>query len=598
MAFLGGILEPLPHMSPPDSTPTFRFADFELDVAAYELRQHGRPVRLERQPMDLLILLLERRRQLVSRSEIVGRLWGDGVFVDVETGVNTAIRKVRQALQDPSDAPVFVETVPGKGYRFIAEVGAVAPSPQAQAVLITLAVLPFENLGADPEREYLADGLTEETIASLGQIDPDRLSVIGRTSVMTYKRTNKTLAEIGRELGAAYLIEGSVRAEGARLRITSRLIRVQGQVQIWSASYDSEPSSLFDFQRELSTAIAEQIRLRLSPERLTALSRRQTRDAEAYDFYLRGRYFWNQLSPATTRRAMEYYARATERDPEYALAWSGMADAFASSPITADMPPLKVGPQARNAAAHAVAADPNSPDTQTSMGLVKLWFDWDWIAADAAFRKAIALDPSYSMAHRMLGIVLAHMMSPDEARSAARRARELDPFSAAHHALSAQVAFAARDFAAAAQFAQQATSIDPEFWVGHFQLAQAHERLGNSDLAFEALNHAGRFSGGNSKATALRGYLFAKLGKSKDAHDVLNTLEAVSRERYIPPFAPALVYLGLGQQDAACEWLERAYEARDVHLMFLPIDARWDPIRTDPRFQAISTRCGFAKRNS
>jgi len=491
-----------------------------------------------------------------------------------------------------------VETVPSKGYRFIADVAVAAPPEQKSATRITLAVLPFENLGADPEREYLADGLTEETIASLGQIDPDRLSVIGRTSVMTYKRTQKTLAEIGRELGAAYLIESSVRAEGTRLRITPRLIRVQDQVQMWSASYDSEPSSLFAFQRELSTAIAEQIRLRLSPERLTAISRPKTLDPEAYDFYLRGRYFWNQISPATTRRAMEYYARATERDPEYALAWSGMADAYASSPITADQPPLRMAPQARDAAARAVAADPNSPDTQTSMGLVKLWFDWDWPAAETAFHKAIALDSSYSMAYRMLGIVSAHMGKHEEASSAIRRARELDPLSAAHHALSAQVAFAARDFSAAAQFAQQATSIDPEFWVGHFQLGQAHEQLGSADLAFEALNNASRFSGGNSKPTAMRGYLFAKLGKSKEAHDVLATLEAVSRERYIPPFASAVVHAGLGQADEAFKWLERAYEARDVHLMFLPIDAKWDPFRNDPRFQAILARCGFAKRDS
>jgi TolB-like protein/Flp pilus assembly protein TadD len=590
--------KPLPTMPPPDSLPTFRFADFELDVAAYELRQRGQPVRLERQPMDLLILLLERRRQLVSRSEIVDRLWGTGVFVDVEMGVNTAIRKVRQALQDPSDAPRFVETVPSKGYRFIADVGLVTKSPQERAALITLAVLPFENLGADPDREYLADGLTEETIASLGQIDPDRLSVIGRTSVMTYKRTNKTLAVIGRELGAAYLIESSVRAEGGRLRITPRLIRVQDQVQIWSASYDSEPSSLFAFQRELSTAIAEQIRLRLSLERLTALAGRQTRDAEAYDLYLRGRYFWNQLSPATTRRAMEYYIRATERDPEYALAWSGIADAYAGSPISADAPPLRVGPLARDAAARAVATDPNSPEAQTSMGLVKFWFDWDCAAAETAFHKAIALDPSYSMAHRLLGIVLAQMERPEEARSASRRARELDPLSAAEHALSAQVAFAARDFSAAAQFAQQAISIDPEFWVGYFQLAQAHEQLGNADLAFDALNTAGRFSGGNSKPTALRGYLFAKLGKSKEAHDVLNTLEAVLRERYIPPYSAALVHAGLGQRDAACDWLERACDARDVHLLLLPIDPKWDLFRADPRFQAILTRCAFAKRHS
>ncbi len=576
----------------PDSI--FSFASFELDIAAYELRQNGQAVRLERRPMDLLILLVERRRQLVTRGEIVERLWAPGVFVDVETGLNTAIRKVRHVLQDPSDAPVFIETVPGKGYRFIAEVTLIGARGEAG---ITIAVLPFDNLGADPEREYLADGLTEETIASLGQIDPERLSVIGRTSVMAYKRTHKTLAEIGRELGAAYLIEGSVRTEGARLRITPRLIRVEDQVQMWSTSYDSEPSSLFAFQRELSTAIAEQIRLRLSPERLNALSRPKTKDPEAYDYYLRGRYFWNQLSPATTRRAMEYYARATERDPEYALAWSGMADAFASSPITADQAPLKVAAQARNAAARAVAADPNSPDAQTSAGLVHLWLDWDWPAAALAFRRAIAIDPSYSMAHRMLGIVLAHLGVHVESRSAFRRARELDPLSATHHALSAQGAFAARDFAAAAQFAQQAVAIDPEFWVGYFQLGQAHERLGNREEAFAALNQASRFSGGNSKPTAIRGYMFGKMGKIKEAQDVLDTLEAVSNERYIPPFAAALVHVGLDQAAAAFQHLERALDTRDVHLMFLPIDAKWDGLRPDPRFQSVLARCAFSKES-
>src|SRR6266542_161124 len=310
-----------------DSGQTFRFRDFELDVAAYELRQHGRPVRLERRGMDLLILLVERRRQLVTRNDIVDRLWGKDVFVDVETGINTVISKVRHALHDSPSVAAFVETVPGRGYRFIADVEVVrAASPQPPAH-VTLAVLPFENLAADADREYLADGFTEEATTAVGQIDPDHVHVIGRTLMMAYKRTTKSLAEIGRELGATYLIEGSIRAEGSRWRITSKLIRMPDQVQIWSASFDSEPSSMLEFQRELSTAIAEQIRVHLSPERLTALAKRQTANTDAYDFYLRGRYFWNQLTPATNKRAIEYYERAIVLDPKYALAWSGIADA-------------------------------------------------------------------------------------------------------------------------------------------------------------------------------------------------------------------------------------------------------------------------------
>jgi TolB-like protein/Flp pilus assembly protein TadD len=456
-------------------------------------------------------------------------------------------------------------------------------------------VLPFENLSSDPEREYLADGLTEETIAALGQIDPDRLGVIGRTSVMAYRKTKKTIAEIGSDLGASYLIESTLRTEGGRFRVTSKLIRVEDQVQVWSASYDSEPASILNFQRELSAAIAEQIRLRLSPERLSALARRQTRNAEAYDLYLRGRHHWYQLTPPTTKRAVEYFSRATQLDPEYALALSGLADCYSGSPINGDAPPLGMCSLAREAAARAVAAEPNLAEAQTSLGFVRFWFDWDWRGAEGAYRKAIDLDPSYPMAHRMLGIVLAHMGRYAEARPEMSRLRELDPLVAANQALSAQVAFAGRDYAAAVQFARQAIVVDPEFWIGLFQLGQVYEQLGESELALEALNKAGRFSGGNSKTVSLRGYLFAKVGRVNEAREVLNTLEAMARERYIPPYAMALVHAGLGEREKALEWLERAVAVRDVHMCFPPIDPKWDVFRSDPQFQALLKRCGFSE---
>jgi TolB-like protein/Tfp pilus assembly protein PilF len=455
-----------------------------------------------------------------------------------------------------------------------------------------LAVLPFDNLGADPEHEYLADGLTDEVIASLGRVDPEHLSVIGRTSMMAYKRTTKSLAEIGRELGAEFLVESSIRTEGGRIRITSKLIRVRDQVQIWSASYDSEPISMLEFQRELSTTISHEVGLRFSPERLTALARRQTRQVEAYDLYLRGRYFWNQLSPLTTRRAIEYYARATELDPEYALAWSGLADAYTASPINGDAPPLQAWPRAADAAARAVRAGPDLAETQSSVGLVKFWLDWDWAAAETALRNAIALDPSYALAHRNLGIVLSHAGRHEEARSAVRRGRELDPLHAPHVALSSQIEFNARDYSAAIQFARRATILDPEFFIGYIQLAQAYVQMGNSDLALDALNTAGRFSS-NSKLIALRGSLFAKLGQTEEAQAVLKTLEAASRERYVPPYATALVHASLGERDAAYQWLDHAFDVRDVHLVFLPVDPKWDAFRAESRFLALLTRCGL-----
>jgi TolB-like protein/Flp pilus assembly protein TadD len=577
-----------------DSGETFRFRDFELDVAGYELRRQGRPIRLERQPMDLLILLVQHRRQLVSRTDIVERLWSKAVFIDVETGVNTAVSKVRQALHDSADAPAFVETIPGKGYRFIAVVEVIRAT-QREPSRVMLAVLPFENIGSDADREYLADGLTEETIATLGQSDPDNLSVIGRTSMMAYKGTRKSLAAIGGELSVDYLLEGSIRGESGVFRITAKLIRVHDQAQVWSASYDRKPTSMLGVQQELSTAIASQIRLRLPPERLDALSRRQTQNAYAYDLYLRGRRFWNQLTPPTTRQAIEYYTSATQLDPDYSLAWAGLAEAYASGPVNGDARPLDMWPLAREAAAQAIRSEANLAEAQHALGQVSWWLEWDWPTAETAFRRAVALDASNAWMHSMLGHLLSQSGQHAEASPCMRRARELEPLSALHCAMSSQVAFQAGDYPTAVEHAQQATILDPEFWVGYMMCGQAFERLGEIDRAFEALAIAARFSGGNSKPISLRGYLLARLGKLKDARDVLGMFEGVSRSRYLPPYATALVHAGLGEEKTVFEWLDRAYAARDVHLVFLTVDSKWDPYRTDPRFEAFLARCDFIR---
>ena len=390
---------------------------------------------------------------------------------------------------------------------------------------VTIAVLPFEHLGG-PEHEYLTDGLTEETSASLGQIDPEHLSVKGRTSTRSYKSTPKSLAEIGQELGVEYLVEGSVRAESGRLRVTSKLIRARDQVQIWAESYDSEPGSMLELQRELSAAIARQVRLRLSPERLTALAPRHTRNAEAYDFYLRGRHLWNQLTPETNRRAVESYQQATKLDPTFALAWAGLADIYSASPINSDVPPREVSPQARDAAAHAVASGPDLAETQTALGTVHYWLDWDWPAAETAFRKAISVDPSYSQAHRALGLVLVAMGRHEEAREAMLHARELEPFYPMQLAVSAYERLQARDYSPALEFAQRATTVGPSFWIGHFQLATVYEQLGNSELALKALEKAEALTA-NSKNLSLRGYILAKSGRTNQAEEVLRALKSI-----------------------------------------------------------------------
>jgi TolB-like protein/Tfp pilus assembly protein PilF len=584
--------------------------------------------------------------------------------VDVETGIHGAVRKVRQALRDSPDRPAFIETVPARGYRFIAPVEVVTVPPataanelskaanppdaapakparsSATSVVtevrapvpvvgrsspppawlsavafvalvgllswywlvpgdnnsrVTLVVLPFENLSGHAEHNYLAEGLAEELVVALDKIDPQRVSVIGRSSLLGYQRTARSPAEIGRELEADYLLDSSIRADSARLRITVKLIRVRDQVQVWSDSYDREPARLLELQRELSGAIADKISVRLSAGSLAELGRRQTQNPEAYDLYLRGRDFANQRTPPTTAIAIKYFERATALDPHYALAWSALAMAHAASPMNSDAAPLDVWPRARAAAMEAVRAAPDLAEAQFALGYVNWLFDWDWPAAERAFRQAIDRDPRYAQAHVSLAHLLSQMGRHGEAVPAARRARELEPLWAMAFAMSSQISFQAQDQIAALDHARQAIVLSGSFWIGHMVLAQAYEQLGQYESALDALTTAARFSGDNSKAVSLRGYTLAKAGRVGDARHVLDTLEASSRQRYVPPYAFALVHAGLHERDAVFEWLQRAYAARDVHLIFLTADPKWDRYRADPRFIELLARCGFAR---
>jgi len=537
--------------------------------------------------------LVESQGRLLEKDELLKRLWPDSFVEEVALAHN--ISQLRKALDERSDQARFIETVPKRGYRFIAPVESIAAATAVPS-RITVGVLPFENLSPGLDREYLADGFTEETIATLGQIDPDHLSVIGRTSMMAYKHATKALGEIGRDLGVEFLVESSVRAEGEKIRITSKLIRARDQSVVWTASYDGEPASVLEFQRELSTTIAEQVRLRLSPERLGALARRHTRNAEAYDLYMRGLYFSNRHSDSGTQRAIECFTGATALDPEYALAWSGLADAYSSSTITNDALPSSMAPLAREAARRAVSADPTLAAAQASLGIIHFWFDWDWPSAEAALRSAIQLDPSYAVAHSRLGILLGQTARHSEARARICRSRELDPLQAMHYVLSAQVAFTGRNYAGALEFARQAIAIDPELRSGHHQAAQAYERLGQYELALNQLNLAARFSLENGMSIGLRGYVFAKAGRAQEAREVINTLQAISRERYVPPSFIAIVYTAVGEPQAALQWLERAFKVRDVHLVRLPADPKWDPLRDHPQFRKLLQRCGFLKQ--
>jgi DNA-binding winged helix-turn-helix (wHTH) protein/tetratricopeptide (TPR) repeat protein len=574
----------------------YAFGEFRIEPARRLLLYRDEPAPLTAKAFDTLLELVRHRGEVVVKDDLMRAVWPD-TFVE-ENNLNQHIGALRRVLQDRYGENRYIVTVPGRGYQFVAEVDLVAPTPAAGAARLTVAVLPFAPLDYDPQSEYLADGLTEDTIAALGQVDPENVGVIGRTTVMEYKRSGDGAASIGRELGAAYVVEGSLRSEAGHRRVTATLVRTRDQSSVWTASFDSEPTGVLEFQRELANVIAQQVRLRLDPRRLAALGHRQTRNVEAFDSYLRGRHLWHQLTPPSTRQALQHFAQATRLDADYALAWSGIADAHSAMPITGDASPRAVASRATEASEHALRVRPDLAEAQASVGFRKFWLDWDWAGAEAAFRRAIELDPSYSFSFRMIGLLHSHRGRPREALPAMRRARELDPLLPVHHALSAQVAFAGSDYALAAQFARQALAIDPGFWIGHFQLAQAAVQLGDFDLAQRAIADAGTTSGGNSKVVALRGYLHARQGRKAEARQVLETLVALAGERYVPPCAIALVHAGLGDIDAAAHAIERAYEARDVHLMFIPVDEKWSDARSDARIAAILQRCGFARADT
>jgi TolB-like protein/tetratricopeptide (TPR) repeat protein len=593
----------------PNSGPreTFRFGGFELDVSAYELRCQTGPVRLERRPMDLLILLVERRGQLVSRSDIVERLWEKDVFFDAEPAVNTVIWKVRGALHDSPDAPTFVETVPGRGYRFIAAVEVIA-CPHASADssglrnqlsqpldTITIVVLPFHNLSSDAEQEYFSDGLTEETISALGQLNPEHIRVVARTSSMAYKRTSKTAAQIGQELHANYLLESSVRREVRHVRIATQLIRVEDEIQVWSGTYDRTPDGFLGVQDEIGRAIATEILAKLTPIPHGHVQRRSTPDPEAYDLYLRGKYDWHHFA---IPKAIECFEAAIGRDASYAPAYAGLAEACAALPILADAVPRDYWEKARLAADKALALDPHLADAHAASGFVDFFLGWDWARAEGSLRRAIELNPNYALAHFYCAHVLSNSYRHDEAIALIRNGREIDPLSPIMHSFHGQFLFDARRYTEALEPIQRAIAIAPNFFHGHEILSRLYLQMGALDEALEECEKSYQLSGGMLFALARKGYVLATAGRRAEAEQVMAQLETMSSARFVAPFHFALVHAGLGHREEAVNCLVQAFDVRAVHLVLFPTDPVWDSFRDERRLRTLLKKYGLPEASA
>ena len=573
-------------MSQPDSQLTFKFDEFELDLSAYELRRSGQPVHLERRPMDLLIMLLQRRNQLVSRDEIARKLWNPGVFVDVEMGVNTAIRKLRQALQDSRDSPAFIETISGKGYRFIAPVNAV-PVNRPEGIE-SIAVLPFANESSDPDAEYLSDGITESLISNLSQICS--LRVIARSTVFRYRGKDTDPQKAGNDLHVRAVVSGRLLQRDRTLIVRAELMDVATGAQLWGAQYNRHAEDVFALQEDLSREIAEKLRLQLTGDDKQRLTKRYTEDAGAYRLYLKGRYHWNKRNPEDFRKAAEYFRQALEKDPGYSLPYVGLADTYAYLSFLNVVAPREAMPKAKTAAEKGLEIDEGLAEAHVSMGYISFTYDGDWPAAGKHFERALALNPIYTRAHTFYPFYLSSLGRSEEALEVAKRALDLDPASpAVSHSLAVQL-YLARKFEQAIEQAYDTLEMDANFAISYAVLGEAYLSKEMYREGLSALEKYSALTRNSSLSLALLGYGNARTGEHQKSLKIISELKAASERSFVPALFVALVYTGLENKDQAFTWLEKAYEERFNRLAYLNVDALWDPIRSDPRFADL-LRC-------
>jgi TolB-like protein len=567
---------------------TVHFGTFEVDLQSRELRKNGMRMRMEEKPFQILEMLLDHAGQVVTRKLLRERLWPD-THVGYEHSLNTAINKLRELLGDSAQSPRFVETLPRVGYRFIAPVTKPgrASSRGGKKMLV---VLPLENLSGIPEQEYFADGLTEEMIAHLGQLNPKRLGVIARTSSNQFKATKKSIAQIADELQVDYVLEGSVRREGRRVRITAQLIETQDQAHLWSATYDRDLRDVLGMQADVARQVGKALAFELLPgESADSLAF----DPNAHEFYLRGRFYFGQRSVESLQKALVSFESALRIEPRCARSLSGIADCSSLLSWFGVLSAKEAGVRAGAAAARAIEIDPSLSEPHASMGLVKFWYEWDWQAAEAAFLRSIELNPSYAPARQWYACYLTAMGRLQEAHAELKRARELDPLSLILNMNAADPFFYGREYDRAIRHLLALLEQEPRFSPALFNLGRAYVQIESYQEAIAAFEQAIQFSGSREGLPALA-HAYALSGRTSEARGILDQLKQNRDGFYVAAPMIARVYLGLGEIDQALEWLGKGLEERSYWTVFLKTDPVYDPIRRVPRFQEFLKRAGFA----
>lgn len=647
--------------TPVSAVRIIRFGVFEVDLKACELRKHGLRLKLSEQPFQVLVLLLGKPGEIVTREELRARLWQRDTFVDFDHGLNNGVMRLREVLGDSSENPRFVETVPRRGYRFIAPVEEAFPNthpspgeerhasglhslapaetvPDAQAssehvaprprslwrfrvaalvLLVTLLgltwyqflrpaadrvgsatrnksliVLPLENLSGDKDQDYFADGMTDDLIANLAKIRS--LRVISRSTAMAYKGTRKPLSQIAKELNVDAVVEGTVLRVGNRIRITAELVQVSTDQHLWADTYESQMEDVLALQNRVSSAIVNEIRINLTPEEAERLAKTPAVAPEAYENYLKGRYYWNKRSDENLTKAIGYFEQATHQDPQYALAYAGLSDCYAiiSAEIFGTMPAADAAPKARAAALQALKIDPTLAEAETSLATVKFNYDWDWNAAEG-FATAIQHNPNYATAYQRYSLYLMAMGRTQESFEQITKARELDPLSISINFSLGWRLYMARQYDRAIQQLRNTLEMDSSYELPHLVLGLAYEQKGDFVPAIAELRKAVDISHGTPLMLSALANAYARSGNRPETENLLATLVSESKRSYVSPYYFAIVYIGLRENDQALNWLEKAYTDRSNGLVFLKVDPALDNLRTNARFQALLQKLRF-----
>lgn len=599
---------------------TIRFGIFEVDLRSGELRKKGIRIRLHHQPFQLLTLLIEHAGDVVPREELKNKLWGSETFVDFDVGLNSAIKKLRDALGDSADVPRYIETIPRKGYRFIepltelpssnavrelprlrprwrwllpgsaAAIGALllflGKPPSAQ--IRSIAVLPFENLTGDPAQEYIADGLTDALTTELAQISA--LRVISRTSAVRYKRTKERLSDIAKELNVDAIVEGTFTRSAGRVRVDAQLIQAATDRHLWAHTYERSLGDVVSVQTEVAQAIADAIQIQLTPREHTHLARRQTVDPQAYESYLRGRFFLDKWSDPASRKSIAYFQEAIQRDNKYALAYAGLAEAYIGRE---DLSPRDAYSKSKAMAHLALDMDPGLAEAHNMLAMSLFHYDWNWSEAEKEFQRALEINPNYAMAHQFYG-QFQKAMGRKNWTAEVQRAHALDPLSVII-AGAGQYRVTGR-FDLAIENLHKKLEIDPTVPGVYSQLGDVYVHLRRYEDAVTNFQKAFEFSEEAPAYLGRLGYTYGLAGRRIEALQILEQLAQLSKRKYVSPFDVALVYVGMGEKDAAFHWLDKALAEHSPQLVFLNWDYKMASLRSDPRYTELLHRVGLPDR--